>query len=148
MNKYSKSKSSLFLMELILTVLLFAICSAICMKLFAASHQLGVKTWELNKSVATAQSFAEVMRGTNGSIDEIIKMYPSAVKSDDSYFEVFYDADFNECDFHEAVYVSDVNITINGSIEDMDIRIIRKSDSEEIYSLLATKYIDRTEGWQ
>ena len=66
MNKYLKSKTSLFLMELIITILLFAACGAVCVKLFVTSYVMTVDTIELNESVSIAQGFAEVMRGTDG----------------------------------------------------------------------------------
>lgn len=146
MNKYTKSKTSLFLMELILTILMFSICGAICMKLFAASDMLSRKTRELNASVACAQGFVEVMRGTDGSIEEILDMYPGAIKGGEDFFEVFYDKDFKECDFSQAAYVSDIVLTPMGAVQNIDVKIVRLSDYEEIYSLSATKYMNKIKG--
>lgn len=146
MNKYMKSKTSLFLMEMILTILLFAICGAICMKLFAASDSLSRKTKELNKAVACAQGFAEVMRGTDGSIEAIMEVYPTAIKGGDMFFEVFYDEDFKECSYSEAVYISDVTLIPNGAIQNMEVKIVRLADYAEIYSLSATKYMNNSKG--
>ena len=146
MRKYTRSKSSLFLMEFIITLMLFAVCAAVCMRLFAASNSLSRRTTELNKAVAVAQGFAEVMRGCDGSIDSIIAQYPTAIKGDDKFFEVFYDADFKECDYSEAAYVSDVTLTPNGAIQNMEIKIVRLSDYEEVYTLSATKYMNEAKG--
>lgn len=146
MNKYTKSKTSLFLMELILTILMFSVCGAVCMKLFAASNTLGKQTKELNGSVACAQGFVEVMRGTDGTIEEIMAMYPSAIKGEDGFFEVFYDKDFMECDFSKAAYVGDVTLTPLGAIQNMEVKIVRLEDYEEIYTLSATKYMNKVKG--
>lgn len=146
MNKYVKSKTSLFLMELIITILLFSICGAVCMKLFAASNTLGHKTRELNLSVACAQGYVEVMRGTDGAIDDIMKMYPTAIKGGDGFFEVFYDKDFKECGFDQAIYVSDVTLAPEGAIQNIEVKIVRLSDYEEIYTLTATKYMNNKKG--
>lgn len=146
MEKYSKSKTSLFLMEMILTILMFSICGAICMKLFAVSNSLMKETKELNSSVSCAQGFVEVMRGTDGSIEEIVELYPNAVKSGDYLFEIFYDKDFNECDFSEAEYVGDVVLTPEGAIQNIDVKIIRLEDNKEIYTLSATKYMGKSKG--
>ena len=146
MKQYTKSKSSLFLMEFIITLLLFAVCAAICMKLFAAADTLSKKTEELNNAVACAQGFAEVMRGTDGTIDSIVKHYPESVKGNEGFFEVFYDGDFIECSYDEAKYVSDITLVPNGAIQNMEVKIVRLSDYEEIYSITVTKYMDETKG--
>lgn len=146
MNKYLKSKTSLFLMEMIITVLLFAICSAVCVKFFALTHTISQDTKELNESVALAQGFAEVMRGTDGDIDSIIAQYPKAVRGGDDFFEVFYDEDFNICDYDNAVYVGDVSLSPTGAIQNMEVKIVRLSDYKEIYTLTATKYMNKTKG--
>lgn len=146
MKKYTKSKSSLFLMEFIITLMLFSICGAVCMKLFAATDALSKKTTELNNAVACAQGFAEVMRGTDGSMDSIMEVYPTAIKGDENFFEVFYDGDFKECEYSEAIYVGDVTLMPNGAIQNMEVRIVRLSDYEDIFTLTATKYMDATKG--
>lgn len=146
MKKYTKSKSSLFLMEFIITLMLFSVCGAICMKMFAATNTLSHKTMELNNAVECAQGFAEVMRGTDGTIDSIIEQYPTAVKGNDGFFEVFYDADFKECEYSEAVYMSDVTLTPNGAIQNMEVRVVRLRDYEDIFTLTATKYMKDTKG--
>ena len=146
MNKYLKSKTSLFLMELIITILLFAACGAVCVKLFVTSHVMTKETVELNEAVSIAQGFAEVMRGTDGDMNSVLEHYPSAVSGGDGFFEVFYDEDFNVCEFSEASYVSDVTMSPNGAIQNMEIRIVRLSDYKDIYTLNATKYMNRTKG--
>lgn len=143
MNKYKKSKTSLFLMELIITILLLAICGAICMELFAASDSLSRRTRELNGAVACAQGFAEVMRGTDGSLEEVVKHYDRAVRTGGNLFEVYYDGEFRECDYADAAYVGDVTLAPQGSIQNMEVRVVRLSDFEEVYSLTATKYMGK-----
>ncbi|MBR1909195.1 MAG: hypothetical protein IJ821_01270 [Lachnospiraceae bacterium] len=146
MTKYLKSKTSLFLMELIITILLFAACGAVCVKLFVTSYVMTKETVELNEAVSIAQGFAEVMRGTNGDIDSVIEHYPEAVRGDAGFFEVFYDEEFEPCEYGEAVYVSDVTMTPNGAIQNMEVRIVRLSDYRDIYTLNVTKYMNKTKG--
>lgn len=141
MRNSKQSKTSLFLMELIITIMFFAICSGVCVQLFVQSHVLGKETWELNRAVEKAQGFAEVMRGTDGTIESIMAQFPEAVSADDSYFEVFYDVNFLPCEYSEAVYVGDVTLAPNGAIQNMDIRIVKLADMSEIYTLTATKYM-------
>ena len=55
----SSSKSGLFLMELILAIVFFAMASAICIQLFAKSYVLSNASADLSMAVASAQSAAE-----------------------------------------------------------------------------------------
>ena len=146
MNKYLKSKTSLFLMELIITILLFAACGAVCVRLFVTSYVMTQDTVELNESVSIAQGFAEVMRGTDGDIDSVLEHYPAAVRGGENFFEVFYDDDFEICGYEDATYAGDVTMTPNGAIQNMEVKIIRLKDYKEIYTLNATKYMNSTKG--
>lgn len=146
MNKnLPKSKTALFLMELIIVILFFSLASAVCMQLFARSHLIGKETRELNHAVAIAQSYAEVMRGTDGSMESILSAFPDAI-AEDNYFEVFYDEQFQVCDPDNAAYVSDVTIRPIGAIQNMEIRFVRLSDYYEVYTLEATKYMNTPQG--
>lgn len=146
MNNYSKSKTGLFLMELIITVMLFAVCSAVCIRLFVSAHVIERETRELNHAVEWSQGFAEVMRGSDGRIDSIVDRYPTAVVGDDGYFQVYYDDDFAPCAFNKAAYVSDVVLDVSGAIENMEITVVRLSDYKELYSMSATKYMNNING--
>ena len=146
MNKYLKSKTSLFLMELIITILLFAACGAVCVRLFVTSYVMTQDTVELNESASIAQGFAEVMRGTDGDIDSVLEHYPTAVRGGEGFFEVFYDDDFEACSYEEASYVADITMTPNGAIQNLEVRVVRLRDFKEIYTLDATKYMNRTKG--
>lgn len=146
MNKYRKSKTSLFLMEIIITVMFFSVAGAVCMQLFVQTHLTNQKTRELNHAVAKAQGFAEVMRGTDGSIDAVMDKYPTAIYAGDSFFEVYYDEDFEPCDFPDAVYVGDVTLAPIGAIQNMNVKIVRLSDYEVIFTLDATKYMNTPKG--
>ncbi len=133
-------------MELIITILLFAACGAVCVRLFVTSYVMTMDTVELNESVSIAQGFAEVMRGTDGDIDSVMEHYPTAIRGGDNFFEVFYDEDFEMCEFDDAVYVCDVSMGPTGAIQNMEVRIVRLRDYKDIYTLDATKYMNSTKG--
>ena len=143
MNDAGSSRSSLFLMEMIVTILFFSLAAAICVRCFVSAHMMGKETYELNHAIAIATGYAEVMRGTDGDINSIQAVYPESVKVDDSYLMIFYDSSFNPCDPEAAVYAGDVTLTPNGAIQNMHVKIIRVEDSEIIYELDATKYMNR-----
>ena len=140
MNKFTKSKSALFLMELVIVILFFSICAAVCMQLFVQTHLLGQKTSELNNSVTAAQGVAEVVRGTDGSIDTLMKYYPAAVTDGEHYMEIYYNDAFDLCDYADAQYACKVTMVDEMYIRNLDISVSRISDGDNIYSLNASKY--------
>ena len=79
MNDHNSSKSSLFLMELIIAIMFFAIASAVCLRLFAGAHTLSEKDKELGCGLMWSQSLAESFFGCGGDIHEISKLYPNSV---------------------------------------------------------------------
>jgi len=142
----SKSKSSLFLMEMIVTILFFSIASAICVRLFAESHILSRQADELNMAVAVSQSFIEVMRGTDGSMDALLEQFPDAERINNDVLEQYYDTDYNECTSEEACYVAEITLSNTGAFQVIDTRFINLETKELVYELSATKYINTPQG--
>lgn len=142
----SKSKSSLFLMEMIVTILFFSIASAICVRLFAESHILSKQADELNMAVAVSQSFVEVVRGTDGSMDALLEQFPNAERINNDVLEQYYDTDYNECTIEEACYVAEITLSNTGAFQVIDTRFINLETKELVYELSATKYINTPQG--
>lgn len=78
MQTKNSSKSGIFLMELILSILFFSIAAAVCVKLFVTSHQLSDQSVNLNHAVAMAESIAEAFYGCNGNAGELEALFPDA----------------------------------------------------------------------
>lgn len=78
MQTKNSSKSGIFLMELILSILFFSIAAAVCVKLFVTSHQLSDQSVKLNHAVAMAESIAEAFYGCNGNAGELAVLFPEA----------------------------------------------------------------------
>lgn len=78
MQTNNSSKSGIFLMELILSILFFSIAAAVCVKLFVTSHQLSDQSVNLNHAVAMAESIAEAFYGCNGNAGELETLFPDA----------------------------------------------------------------------
>ncbi len=93
MNQRSNSKTSLFLMELIVAIFFFSISATICVRLFVNAHTLAEKTVNLNNALTWSQSLAESFTGTNGQIEEIGALYPSAFITENSLI-LFFDKDW------------------------------------------------------
>ncbi len=81
MSKRTSSRSGLFLLELIISILFFSIASAICIQLFVKAHLMDKNNQALTQSVKLSQNFAEIYTATDGDLEAIKKLYPEAAIS-------------------------------------------------------------------
>ncbi|WP_035786547.1 hypothetical protein [Butyrivibrio sp. XPD2002] len=75
MDRAIHSKTSLFLMELIIAILFFSISGAICVQLFVRAHTLSETSVEMNNSVLWTQNISEVFHGLKGNLRSIADFY-------------------------------------------------------------------------
>lgn len=90
------SKSSLFLMELIVVILFFSLASAVCIQLFARSHILSKETVEQNNAITQAQNLAETWYAANGSTHSMQQLLSGSIPSEDGdCIFLLYDKDWS-----------------------------------------------------
>ena len=68
------SRSSLFLMELLISLLFFSLASAVCIRLFAKSHLISRDTINQNNAIVQAQNLAEIWLATEGNMKELKRL--------------------------------------------------------------------------
>lgn len=76
------SRSSLFLMEMIIAILFFSLASAVCIQLFAKAHLLSTHTVDQNHAVIWAQNLAEAYLSGEGDLDAVSALFPDCIHSD------------------------------------------------------------------
>lgn len=77
------SKASLFLMELIIALLFFALSSTVCIRLFVNAHSLSQQTVDQNFALNYAQNMAEAFTGCDGDIQALESILSSSRLSGD-----------------------------------------------------------------
>lgn len=75
MNQSQHNKTSLFLMELIISILFFSIAGAICVRLFVGAHLMSEESIVINNSILWTQNISEVFNGMHGNLHEIANFY-------------------------------------------------------------------------
>jgi len=60
-----RSKASLFLMEQLVMLLVFALAAALCLNVFARSNEISLQTGRRDEAVIIAQNAAEVLKYTS-----------------------------------------------------------------------------------
>lgn len=143
--KHRSSKASLFLMELIITILIFSAASAVCVQLFAKSHLISLKTQILNHAVIHSENTAEVFLSTQGDLSSMMDLLdPSSLGTlSDSSFCLYYDENFNPATESSSLYKLQfekeaVDSFIHGTISFFDLT---KDSGDPIYQLKVTKYV-------
>ncbi|MCH5276088.1 MAG: hypothetical protein J1E65_09615 [Lachnospiraceae bacterium] len=145
------SKSSLFLMELIISILFFSIASAVCIQLFVKAHLLNNRTQEQNQTVVWSQNLAELWRAYDGDNILISDQLRVDYECQDSsiyltnvapYALVLYFNQDWELSDRDIVY----HVVLSGSTYDSESRLINSeiqvSRGEELlYSLPLSHHI-------
>ena len=74
MNKHSY-RTSLFLIELVLSIFFFIVATAVCMQLFVNTYLLNLQTQEINQALLWSQNLAEPFLGNNGDYSIIKSLF-------------------------------------------------------------------------
>ncbi|MGN0279708.1 MAG: hypothetical protein ACI4C4_10190 [Lachnospiraceae bacterium] len=165
------SKSSLFLMELILSILFFALASTACVQLFVKAHLLGIETEEENHALLLCQNLSEIYLGTisedNAADPELLQENMLLLmKGDESLAGVqsspgstedlsaedgftlllCYDSEWQHCNIEQSCY--QVIFNYEGYDTDKDVyaacvTACRNDEEKEIYHLDVSKHIPR-----
>ena len=76
------SRSGLFLMEMIIVILFFSICAAICVNVFAKARVTADGARALNSAASRAANVAETYKAADGDIERAAQLLQSASGSD------------------------------------------------------------------
>ena len=104
------SKTGLFLMELIISILFFALAGTVCIQLFAKSHMLDGKTAAQNHAIVKCEDFCEIFYGVVDENPEVSERMAAMAEitgadlSGDSGLIIYYDEDFNACKADGSTY--------------------------------------------
>ncbi len=103
MGSHNNTRSSLFLIELIIALLFFSLGSAVCVRAFARAHTLTVQARDLSFASSACSSAASVVKYTDGSLEQVRAYFPGAF-ADGQDVAVCYDGGFAPCGVRDAAY--------------------------------------------
>lgn len=130
---FKTSKSSLFLMELILAILFFSLASAICVQMFVKGHSLSSDSVKLNHAVIYCESMAEMFYSTDGDLDAMAKIMQGNADLDS--IELVYENSKDE----GGKYTVTGSLISDGNLLTLDIKCVDEG-GEMIYSLSPVLY--------
>ncbi len=133
------SRSSLFLMEMIIAILFFSLTSAVCIQLFTRSHLLSTQTVNQNHAVIQAQNLAESYLSLEGDMAAIQNLFSPSELTDDNTLCLALDADWELCSMADsACFLAELKNTPAGEtgIMEAEITVSAVSSPESpIYTL-------------
>ena len=131
-NIKTRSKSSLFLMELIIVLMFFSLSAAICMKVFAISKVKTDTARDLAQASFAAESFAEVYKEYNGDMGKVGEYYSvNGATSDTKKMVFFYDKEWNRItDGGEAVYSMNIATDRDKNLLRASIKVAKVEDGD------------------
>jgi len=140
MNKYRHPKSSLFLMEIMINILFFAVLVTICLQLFFKAHNLSNDTTTLHRAVTACTSVAEVYQSNNDGKEVIMTMYPHAIALNNTIL-IYFDENYLPCNEASGTYRA---VLDHSNPPDACITFYSQDNGKVIYSLELSSYTPRT----
>jgi hypothetical protein len=93
------SRGSLFLIEQLVVILIFAICSAICVSIFAESYLMQRHTLATNNAIRVAANVAEIIKASGSDFEEshLAEILGAVIDHSgyDSDLFIYYNEDWN-----------------------------------------------------
>ncbi len=141
--KLKPSSSNLFLLELILSILIFALASTVCVSFFMQSHKMSTDAYNLNHAVECSDSIAEICRSAS-SKDQLGTLVETAYNSsvqtideEDGYtmYIISYDDSFQLTSQDSAAYLLNLSVHEDSGMIYSSITVINSDATASIYTL-------------
>ena len=144
-SKLQPRSSSLFLLELIIAIMMFALASSVCVQLFVKSHNMSADSLELNNAVNECCTVADIINSSEsqaGAADALTSYYKyntlttnekKAARTDS--FETWLGKDYRQCRRDKAQYVITANLHSDGRLIESTISAYPVDSNEMIYRL-------------
>lgn len=136
------SKSGLFLMELIMSILFFSLAATVCVQMFVKGHSLSEESVRLNHCVICCQGLADSFYGCDGNIHDINRsVVNSIITNGGNGIAVFFDENFNNISNRaDCRYCVEGFLKPEDDLLTLDIICTDMSDGNIIYELSPTLY--------
>ena len=135
-----RSRSTLFLIEQLIVVAVFAICSAACVRILTSAYFDARKSRDVSHAILVAESAAESFKSVSGDavkVSEMLGGIPEDTGSAGS-ITIFYNKEWLSCNKDEAQYVFHLVIedpyVTSGEVLACEI-LVERITGEELVSL-------------
>jgi Tfp pilus assembly protein PilE len=127
---------ALFL-ELVLDLVIFAVCAVICLQVFAEAHLESTRSAALSQLGIEAQGIAELFKSGEGGIDDLAALYPDGQREGDTV-RWYYDQDLSPATGEDASFV--LTCTVDGSQPVGKAQIMLEEGATQLFSYDVRSY--------
>ena len=138
-----RSRSTLFLMEQLIVIAVFALCAAACVRILASSYIMTTQASDTSNAIRVAESSAECYKAVSGDLSKMVDILGGSVLSTEDTALIYYDKSWNVCDESDLqVYYL---LRLDNEASQLDnlplvegVLTVEKSSVEEIISFPVT----------
>ncbi len=150
MNKKNSSGSGMFMLEMIMAVFFFLLCSGICVMAFVKADRMSHLAQDTNQAVMIAESMAETWK-VGGK--ELLEEKTGAISSKSEETEKDEDSQSSVCTVYldqkgeQAAAESDVffmgipSQKEKNGLETAEITVIRQRDQKQLFTMTIARYV-------
>lgn len=139
------SSTSLFLMELMISILFFAISGAVCIQLFVKAHTINELSQDKSKAVLIAQDICEYFHHSDGDKQEMLSYYSAYENTDeDNTYLLFFSQSGNPCSGENTYFIAKLTFKQELSYHILSLEIKNANDQTILYSTQLRKYVQST----
>ena len=103
MMRYERSKSSIFLLEILINILLFSTLCVFSLQFFIKSYQLTNNTTTLHHAVTACNNVAAVFQSGDGTLASVEDVFVYSF-TDGGNLYIYLDENYQECDSQNVAY--------------------------------------------
>lgn len=126
-----RSNSSLFLMEQIVVIIIFAVCASACVKIFVESYLTTVQAQAISHALLVAESGAETYKAVAGDIAQLAETL-GGERQANGEADVYYNSEWQVCSLEEAVYVLRIEPLNDAAPLCVDLAVVKIAEAEQL----------------
>lgn len=148
MNDHKKAGPVLFLAELVIAILFFAVAGTVCLQIIVRSHTLTRDSKDLNQAVAACSSVAELVSGADSFEDALRLMkevFPEAEESssDETVFTLYYDKEGQVTDQSKCDNIQNITLSCDEDFIYCSQKFEDSGSDKTVYELETVHHIKR-----
>lgn len=147
MSRTNRARSSgLFLLELIVAILFFALASAICVQIFVKAHFLSRDAAMLQTAVHQCAGIAELITVSQDSdvmVQTLLSLYPDTQHQPDGSIQIYFDSEMCPSTAEKGAYLLTLQPNEQEHMLTVDLQMNRLSDNSSLYTQQILHHIPR-----
>ncbi|MDR3307730.1 MAG: hypothetical protein LBS58_02370 [Coriobacteriales bacterium] len=137
MSSRPPAPSRAFFLELVLNLVIFSLCAAVCLQLFVSAKLASDESAALSNLAIEAQVVAEAFKSLDGDIDAVALSLDA--QRDGDALLLYYDEEFKPVDAASAPYLIRCDIDTGTVLRTAAITVYQ--GPKELFSLEAKRYV-------